>query len=109
MAIPDWKSFRYCVPFHEVYGDLKQMKPATSPGPDGMSGLFYQKSWIIIGDDISFMAVDISKIKKPRTAGLIQQAEEGTIALRSGRLVLQANFIITPHDRIMEYIKRNDC
>lgn len=29
------------------------MDPHSAPGPDGFSGLFFQKAWAIIGDDVS--------------------------------------------------------
>ena len=37
----------------EVDSALKQMAPSTAPGPDGMSPLFYQSCWGLIGPDVS--------------------------------------------------------
>ena len=36
----------------EVEQALKQMKPLTAPGPDGMPPLFYKSYWNIVGLDI---------------------------------------------------------
>lgn len=37
----------------EVLLALKQMKPTKSPGPDGMTPLFYQSFWPTMGNDVS--------------------------------------------------------
>ncbi|KAL0434482.1 UNVERIFIED_CONTAM: LINE-1 retrotransposable element O protein [Sesamum latifolium] len=36
----------------EVLNALKQMHPLKSPGPDGMSPIFYQKYWSLVGPDV---------------------------------------------------------
>ena len=36
----------------EVELALKQMKPLTAPGPDGMPPLFYKSYWNIVGLDV---------------------------------------------------------
>lgn len=36
----------------EVWRSLKQMHPTKSSGPDGMSPIFYQKYWDIVGTDV---------------------------------------------------------
>ena len=38
---------------HEVRKALFEMHPNKSPGPDGMSPIFFQKCWHIVGKDIS--------------------------------------------------------
>ena len=37
----------------EVWSALKQMHPTKSLGPDGMSPIFYQKYWDIVGPSVS--------------------------------------------------------
>ena len=42
----------------EVQRALLQMHPSKVPGPDGMSALFFQKFWHIIGSDVSHAILD---------------------------------------------------
>ena len=42
----------------EVKEALFQMHPAKSPGPDGMSALFYQKYWHVVGERVTKVALD---------------------------------------------------
>ncbi|KAL0016440.1 hypothetical protein SO802_003509 [Lithocarpus litseifolius] len=43
----------------EVWRALQQMHPAKSPGPDGMSLIFYQKYWDIVGPSVSNCVVKV--------------------------------------------------
>ena len=43
----------------EVAFALKQLHPSKSPGPDGMSALFFQKYWSIVGPNISNMVLNV--------------------------------------------------
>ena len=43
----------------EVRAALRQMHPTKAPGPDGMSTVFYQKYWDIIGSDVSNMVLNV--------------------------------------------------
>ena len=38
---------------------LKQIHPTKAPGPDGMSALFYQKYWNIMGNGITNMVLNV--------------------------------------------------
>ena len=43
----------------EVVSALKQMHPTKSPGPDGMSPIFFnQKYWDIVGSDVINCVLD---------------------------------------------------
>ena len=42
----------------EIKGALDQMNPNKAPGPNGMTAMFYQKHWDIIGDDICKVLID---------------------------------------------------
>ena len=43
----------------EVAIALKQIHPTKAPGPDGMSTIFYQKYWSIVGCSITNMILNI--------------------------------------------------
>ena len=43
----------------EVEAALKQMHPTKAPGPDGMSTIFFQKYWDMVGNDIICMVLNV--------------------------------------------------
>lgn len=43
----------------EVATALKQIHPSKAPGPDGMSAIFYQKHWDIVGNSVSNMVLNV--------------------------------------------------
>jgi hypothetical protein len=48
----------------EVKTALFQMNPSKAPGPDGMSALFFQKYWHVIGTDITNAVLDCISSRK---------------------------------------------
>uniref|UniRef100_A0A2N9G3M1 Reverse transcriptase domain-containing protein n=1 Tax=Fagus sylvatica TaxID=28930 RepID=A0A2N9G3M1_FAGSY len=48
----------------EVKIALFQMNPSKAPGPDGMSALFFQKYWHVIGTDITNAVLDCISSRK---------------------------------------------
>ena len=43
----------------EVVTALKQMHPTKAPGLDGMSAIFFQKYWDVVGNDITCMVLNV--------------------------------------------------
>lgn len=43
----------------EIFHTVKNMKPTVAPRPDGMTALFFQNFWNIVGGDVSDIALDI--------------------------------------------------
>ena len=43
----------------EIATALKQIHPTKAPRPDGMSAIFYQKYWSIVGNNITNMVLNI--------------------------------------------------
>ena len=43
----------------EVVAALKQIHPNKAPGPDGMSTVFFQKHWSIVGNNITDMILNV--------------------------------------------------
>ncbi|XP_041024031.1 uncharacterized protein LOC121264798 [Juglans microcarpa x Juglans regia] len=43
----------------KVFAALKQMEPASAPGPDGMAPLFFQNYWPILGKSVSIAILEV--------------------------------------------------
>ena len=43
----------------EVVAALQQMHPTKAPSPDGMSTIFFQKYWDIVGNDVTCMVLNV--------------------------------------------------
>ena len=51
----------------EVRVALQQMHPTRAPGPDGMSTIFYQKYWNIVGNDVTSIVLNVLNFDNPMT------------------------------------------
>ena len=49
----------------EVAMALKQIHPTKAPGPDGMSAIFYQKYWDIVGSSVTNMVLNVLRNNLP--------------------------------------------
>ena len=49
----------------EVVAALQQMHPTKVPGPDGMSAIFFQKYWDIVGNDVTCMVLNLLNSNMP--------------------------------------------
>lgn len=43
----------------EVEAALKQIHPTKAPRPDGMSAVFFQKYWSIVGNNVTNMVLNV--------------------------------------------------
>ena len=93
----------------EVVVALKQMHPTKSPGPDGMSALFFQKYWSIVGINVSNLVVNvlnhgmsISEINKTNIAILPFIILENQSAFVANRLITDNTLVAY---EIMLYLK----
>jgi hypothetical protein len=48
----------------EIHSALFQMGPSKAPRPDGMTALFFQKYWHIVGEDVSLAIQDFFSVRK---------------------------------------------
>ena len=55
----------HVVTMDEVKTALQQMHPTKALGPDGMSAIFYQKYWDIIGHDATNMVLNVLNFNTP--------------------------------------------
>ena len=60
----------------EVVISLKQIHPNKAPGPDGMSAVFFQKHWSIVGNNITNMIPNVLNHNIP-----IQELNKTNISL----------------------------
>ena len=49
----------------EVGTALKQIHPTKAPGPNGMSSIFYQKYWDIVGSSVTNMVLNVLRNNLP--------------------------------------------
>ncbi|KAL0449049.1 UNVERIFIED_CONTAM: putative mitochondrial protein [Sesamum latifolium] len=67
----------------EVTIALKQMQPLKSPGPDGMSPIFYQQYWFIVGPELASKV--LANRVKPFLGDLISDSQSAFVP---GRLIM---------------------
>ena len=101
----------------EVELALKQMHPTKAPGLDGMSALFFQKYWDVVGNDISSMILNVlnsnmslAEINKtnitliPKTKCLSRMSEFRPISLCNVIYKLVSNVLANRLKKILPHI-----
>ena len=84
----------------EVATTLKQIHPTRASGPDGMSAIFYQKCWNIVGSSVTNMVLNvlnnnlpISEINKTNISLILKKNNPtNMIKFRPMQCNLQAHF-----------------
>uniref|UniRef100_A0A7N2N3A5 Reverse transcriptase zinc-binding domain-containing protein n=1 Tax=Quercus lobata TaxID=97700 RepID=A0A7N2N3A5_QUELO len=65
-----------CFTAEEVEQALKQMKPMTAPGPDGMPPIFYKAYWSTVGPDVINATLSVLNSNEETTCWLEERIRE---------------------------------